>query len=75
MAFDFSKLNIFAHDFKDIKSDDIIQMTKGDKKVKANKVRYVLLKKIGEVCQDVNVFVYPVADEIVKQALNEVVEG
>lgn len=71
----FLKLNISAHQLKELNDDEIIQATKSDKKMKSNNVRYILLKKLGQVYNDNNSFAYPVSDEIVKKAINAVVEN
>ncbi len=68
------KLNISGNQLKEIHSDAIIQATKTDKKIKDNKVRYVLLKKIGQVYHENNTFAHPVSDEIVAKSLLEVSE-
>lgn len=70
----FFKLNISGRQLKNMNSDEIIQTTKSDKKMKSNHVRYVLLKKLGQICHDNTVFAYSVADEIVKKALIAVSE-
>lgn len=70
----FMKLDISGNELKNITSADLIQLTKSDKKIKSNIVRYVLLKKLGQVCNEDNIFAYPVPDDIVKQAISEVCE-
>ncbi len=69
------KLSISGSQLNKINIDEIIQTTKSDKKTKNDKVRYVLLEKIGQVYYQENKFAHPVSDEIVKQAFNEVSEG
>ncbi len=71
----FLQLDISGTQLKNMDSDAIIQATKSDKKTKANTVRYVLLKQIGQVCHDNNRFAYPVSETLVKNALVEVVHG
>lgn len=70
----FLKLNISGDEFKKFNVDKIIKATKSDKKIKNNQVRYVLLKKLGHVYSDKNLYVHPVADEVVKQAILAVSE-
>lgn len=64
----FSKLGIVGQSLKEMDVRDLIQKTKSDKKVKAGKTRYVLLKNIGQIHQKDNDYAHPVADEIVRQA-------
>lgn len=71
----FSKLNISGSQLKNMNFDEIIQATKADKKIKSGHVRYVLLKKLGQVCQENNTFAHPVSDEMVKNALLDVSGG
>jgi 3-dehydroquinate synthase len=70
----FLKLTISGDQLKEINHDAIIKATKIDKKIKDNQVRYVLLKKIGQVYSEDNVFTHPVPDEIVAQSLFDVSE-
>lgn len=70
----FLRFNISGAQLKNINCNDIIQATKSDKKIKSNNVRYVLLKKLGQVCTDNNDYAHPVADELVKDALIDVSE-
>jgi 3-dehydroquinate synthase len=73
----FFKLNISGRQLKNLKNmncDDIIRAAQYDKKSKKNTVRYVLLKKLGEVYNEDNIFAYPVPEAIVKKALFEVSE-
>lgn len=70
----FLKLNISGSQLKDMNYDDIIQATKSDKKTKSNNVRYVLLKTLGQVCNDNNIYAHPVSERIVKNALLDVSE-
>lgn len=70
----FLKLNISGSQLKTMNFDAIIQATKSDKKTQSNNVRYILLKKLGQVCQDNNIYAHPVFDEIVKDALLDVSE-
>lgn len=69
-----SKLNIVGSRLKKMDNEEIIMATKRDKKVKSGIVHYVLLKNIGQVCNEGNSFVYPVSDDIVRQALLDVSE-
>lgn len=70
----FLRLNISGLQLKGFDFESIIQTTKRDKKIKSDHVRYVLLKAIGQVCNDDDSFTYPVSDEIVKKALFNVSE-
>ena len=70
----FLKLNISGCSLKKINSDKLIKATQYDKKIKGNTVRYVLLKKIGQVYNDATHFVHPVLNEVVKQALSDASE-
>ena len=63
------RLNISGVDLKKMDIEEIIMATKRDKKVKSGSVRYVLLKNIGQVCNEGNSFVYAVADDVVRKAL------
>lgn len=68
----FFQLNISGEPLKNMDNDKIIEATQSDKKMKSNNVRYVLLKKLGEVYNDDNFFAHPVENEIVKKALLDV---
>ncbi|MHB1946964.1 MAG: 3-dehydroquinate synthase [Gammaproteobacteria bacterium] len=70
----FLQLNISGQQLKNMNSDEIIQATKSDKKIKSNHVRYILLKNLGQVYYEDNIFAFPVSDEIVNTALIEVCE-
>ncbi len=70
----FLRLNISGSQLKNMNFDDIVQATKSDKKTKSNNVRYILLKKLGQVCKDNNIFAHPVSDEMVNNALFDVSE-
>lgn len=70
----FLKFNISGNQLKNFNSDDILQATQFDKKSNANRVRYVLLKKLGQVCIENNRFAHPVSDNTVKNALFDVSE-
>src|SRR3989338_262835 len=70
----FSTLCITGDQLKKLDPLKIIQATKNDKKVKENAVRYVLLKKIGQVFVENGNYAHTISDEIVKQALLEVSE-
>ena len=62
------KLNISSQSLKKLDINQIILATKIDKKVKSNKTRYVLLKKIGQVlCVD-NTYAHIVSDSLVRKA-------
>lgn len=68
-------LGISGKALKKFSIDEIIQATHLDKKTKAGEVHYVLLSAIGKVHSDHQNFTYPVADKIVKQALQDTIEG
>ena len=70
----FLKLNILGSQLKNMNFNDIILATKSDKKTKSGNVRYILLKKLGEVYKDNTVFAHPVSDEMVNNALLDVSE-
>jgi 3-dehydroquinate synthase len=70
----FERLNIHGDELKKFDVEAIIQATKNDKKNKEGRVRYVLLKKLGEIFQDKQEIVHAVPDEIVKQALDIISE-
>ena len=52
---------------EDIDVDEIIKLTKSDKKADSDKIRFVLLKKLGKAVIDTTV-----TDEEMKAALNEI---
>lgn len=68
----FAKLKISINPLKNIDCDVIIKATKVDKKIRNNQVRFVLLKKIGEVCNENGLIAHPVSDEMIMKALLEV---
>ena len=69
-----SRLNITSHELKKFEVDAVIQCTKLDKKNRANEVHYVLLNDIGAVYEIAGQFTHPVADELVKRAILELIE-
>lgn len=66
------KLAIFPQDLAHYSHKAIIQATRYDKKNKAGKVHYVLLKTIGQIEQ--KNFTHPVSDKIVARALQQLQE-
>lgn len=66
-----AELGIRGNQLKYFDIDTIIQHTQLDKKAKAGKARYVLLKTIGCVEHTGRIFTQPVSDEIVKEAFNQ----
>lgn len=69
------KLNISGAQLKNINIEAIILATKCDKKNKDNTACYILLKKLGQVHHHGTMFSFPVADDMVKQALLAVSEA
>jgi 3-dehydroquinate synthase len=63
-----SQIGIMGKDLKKFDINKIIQVTKLDKKVKTDKVHYVLLSSLGEVYTDHKNVVHSVTDTIVKEA-------
>lgn len=71
----FSELGILGKDLERFDIDKIIEVTKIDKKAKIGRPHYVLLKEIGKVHIDNNAFAHIISDDIVKQAiLNVIIE-
>ncbi|MCD6038925.1 MAG: aroB [Gammaproteobacteria bacterium] len=70
----FLKLGICGSWLKTIDREEVIEATKLDKKIKSGKVRYILLKKWGQVCSEDNNYAHFVPDNMVKKALLEVSE-
>ncbi|HSW92949.1 MAG TPA: 3-dehydroquinate synthase [Gammaproteobacteria bacterium] len=70
----FLSLGISGDVLKNKNIDAIIQATRSDKKMRSNQVRYVLLKKPGEIQRKNDIVAQVVPDEIVKQALIDVSE-
>jgi 3-dehydroquinate synthase len=64
----FTRLGIQAKHLAQFNIQKIIQATKLDKKIKAGKVQYVLLKNLGEIVKQQKSVVHPVEDQIVKNA-------
>lgn len=69
----FSNLGIYAQDLKKYSIKALINAAKLDKKIKSGKTHYVLLKKIGQVCIEPETYTYPVADNIVQRAFQQIV--
>lgn len=70
----FKRLNITGQPLKNINREQLILATQQDKKNTAGSVRYVLLKKLGQVYTENNSFIHAVCDEVVNQAFDEVSE-
>ena len=64
-----AKLAIFPQELSHYSHKKIIQATKYDKKIQSGKVRYVLLKNIGQVYSKPQTFTHPISDELVTCAL------
>ncbi|KKW19580.1 MAG: 3-dehydroquinate synthase [Parcubacteria group bacterium GW2011_GWA2_51_10] len=64
-----SRLGIQSADFPSFNPEEIIEATKGDKKVRGGKPHYVLLERIGSVYVKDGLYAHPVDDEVVKRAL------
>src|SRR5262249_39293464 len=62
----FAALGIKPQALKKYDSKKIIAATQTDKKAKAGKVRYVLLKKIGAIQVEENHYAHPVPEKIVQ---------
>ncbi len=69
------KLNISGDQLKTMDLEKIIHATYTDKKMKDNQVRYILLKKIGEVRDSVDTVAFAVADDVVLKSLELVRES
>ncbi|MCX7121869.1 MAG: 3-dehydroquinate synthase [Gammaproteobacteria bacterium] len=70
----FLRLGISSDQLRNYDADEIIRATRSDKKVENENVRYVLISKIGQVCDDNTLYAHPVSDSVVKQALIELTE-
>lgn len=68
----FEKFDIFGKDLRKYDIKKIIKATKRDKKSKAGKTRYILLKKIGRIYRTKDNYAHPVPDEIIKKAYQEI---
>ena len=66
-----ARLGITPKDFPHYSAEQILAATLGDKKTRAGIPRYVLLESLGKVHQKDGQYAHPVADEIVKKALQE----
>jgi len=71
----FYKLGISNKKLKNFNIDKIIRATKLDKKNRTGKIRYVLLKNIGDVYKKDEQYVHSVSDRIVKKAIIKVSQG
>lgn len=67
-------LNILGADLKKYNFDKLIKTTKMDKKIRSGNVNYVLLNDIGHAYIAQQQFLHAVPDNIVKQALNKIIE-
>lgn len=70
----FAELGILGNSLGKFDIDQIIAATKMDKKAKIGQPCYVLLKDIGQVHVDNNVFAHLVSDEVVKKAILNVIK-
>lgn len=70
-----AKLHIHGRDFNQWDIEQLIQFTKIDKKVRHEKVHYVLLKNIGAVHQSQGKTAHPVSDHLVKKAFSAIIEA
>ncbi|MBS0349586.1 MAG: 3-dehydroquinate synthase [Proteobacteria bacterium] len=71
----FAQLKIHAVDIKKYPCDELLRATRSDKKNKFGLVRYVLLKKIGEVWMHEGEYAHEVADNIVRKAYKIIVDS
>ncbi len=71
----FADLDIHAHDLKKYSVEKIIQATRHDKKKMSGKIRYVLLKTIGEIYKGDDAYAHPIPDAVVKQAFQQCCGG
>lgn len=69
----FAELDILGKNLEKFDIDQIIAVTKMDKKAKIGQPYYVLLKDIGQVYVDNNAFAHHVSDEVVKKAILNVI--
>lgn len=69
----FAQLGIQTKPLKKFTAKQLLSAMQSDKKTAAGKVRYVLLKKIGQVYDSEGKYAHPVANDVVKQALLELV--
>ncbi|MDA8561989.1 3-dehydroquinate synthase, partial [Gammaproteobacteria bacterium] len=67
-------LNISIDELKCFDFNEIIELTRLDKKNSNSTVRYILLKEIGDVLVDNNTYAHAVDDSIVKASLFQVCE-
>lgn len=66
------KLNISGDLIKKMDFEQIIAATYADKKVQNQRVRYILLNKIGQIYSENSTVAYPVTDDMILQSLIEV---
>ncbi len=71
----FADLDIHAHDIKKYSVEKIIEATRHDKKKLSGKIRYILLKTIGEVYRGDGAYAHPVTIAVVKQAFQQCYGG
>jgi len=68
-----AQLGFHGKDLQSYDVDQLIEITKGDKKNQVGQVRYVLLQDIGRVQFTDGVYVHVVGDELVRQAFNSLI--
>jgi len=61
------KLYEFPVSVSGISADDVVNVSKSDKKMDAGKIKFILLKNIGNAYID-----YEVSDEEMKEALKDI---
>ncbi len=66
------KIGIDLKEFDAYKAEEILNHTKNDKKTKNGKSQYVLLKKIGEVNSNKNIFAHHITDTAVVRVLRKI---
>lgn len=66
------KIGIDLKELRAYKAEEILNHTKNDKKTKSGKSQYVLLKKIGEVYANKNIFVHHIKDTAVVRVLKKI---
>lgn len=70
-----NRLSINAADLKGFNIDSVLHRTRLDKKSHSNHVYYVLINGLGSVLERDHCFAHSVADEVVKRAFIETIEG
>lgn len=71
----FTQLGIKASSLKKYSVKDIIKLTASDKKTKAHKARYILLKTIGSVYESKGNYAHAVPEKLIQRAISTLTGG